>query len=58
MTPTQAKELMAKWIESVMISGVKCFNNFMNTLNNCMDIITNYFDGWNNSGFVEGCVIG
>ena len=54
ITPTQAKELMAKWIESVMISGVKCFNKFMNTLSNYMDIITNYFDGRNNSGFVEG----
>ena len=43
-----------KWAENVMISGIKCFNNFMQTLNNYMDIITNYFDGRNNSGFVEG----
>jgi transposase len=53
-TPAQAKELMAKWAENVMMSGIKCFNNFMKTLNNYMEFITNYFDGRNSSGFVEG----
>lgn len=54
LTPAQAKELMTQWIESVTMSGINCFNNFIKTQNNYMDIITNYFDGRNSSGFVEG----
>ena len=31
-----------------------CFKKFLNTLNNHMEEITNYFINRNNSGFVEG----
>jgi len=53
-TPQEARTLMTKWMERVTAAGVKCFNSFMNTLSKYMDIITNYFDGRNTSGFVEG----
>lgn len=54
ITPQHAKKLMTKWIESVTASKIKCFNTFIATLTKHMDIITNYFDGRNSSGFVEG----
>lgn len=44
------------WIESVDISGLTCFDKFINTLNNNYDEILNYFyyKKGNSSGFVEG----
>lgn len=53
-TPTEARKQMEKWMERVTESSMKCFNKFMATLNNYIDIITNYFDGRHTSGFVEG----
>lgn len=53
-TVNQAKISIAQWVEQVKISSLKCFDKFLNTLENNKKYITNYFIKRNNSGFVEG----
>lgn len=50
----EAQKAMLQWIVDVTNSVLNCFNKFKKTLNNNMDIITNYFISRNSSGFVEG----
>jgi len=54
ITPEEAKEKMAVWIEAVMNSELSCFNKFIKTLTKYQKQITNYFINRNSSGFVEG----
>ncbi len=42
------------WQKKVEKSTVSCFNKFLNTLDNHLDGITNYFVNRDSSGFVEG----
>ena len=49
-----AKIKLRAWIKRVQGSGLKCFDDFLKTLNNWWEGITNYFVNRNNSGFVEG----
>jgi transposase len=39
---------------AVRESGLNCFDNFLTTLENRMDLITNYFISRSSSGWVEG----
>jgi len=49
-----AQTRLRKWIEQVAASGVKCFDNFIKTLNRLWKPITNYFAARKTSAFVEG----
>jgi transposase len=49
-----AKIKIQAWIKRVMKSDLKCFDDFLKTLTNWWEEITNYFVGRANSGFVEG----
>jgi transposase len=49
-----AKIKIQAWIKRVKKSGLKCFDDFLKTLTNWWEEITNYFVGRANSGFVEG----
>lgn len=51
--PTAKKKIKA-WIKRVEKSGLTCFNDFLKTLTNWWEEITNYFLNRANSGFVEG----
>ena len=42
------------WGEQVKTAGITCFDKFLNTLKHWQDGILNYFEGHQNSGFVEG----
>ena len=42
------------WKGLVQQSGVTCFEDFLKTLDERMEIITNYFEDRHSSGFVEG----
>ena len=42
------------WIRRVRLSGLKCFDPFLKTLERWWEEITHYFDDRANSGFVEG----
>ena len=50
----EGKEKMMSWIDEVLVTGLKCLNRFIKTLNKYIDVISNYFIDRNNSGFVEG----
>jgi transposase len=39
---------------AVRESGLNCFDNFLTTLENRMDLTTNYFISRSSSGWVEG----
>jgi transposase len=54
MIKSKAKRKMNHWIKKVNKSGIKCFDDFLSTLRNRMDEITNYFKNRRTSGFVEG----
>ena len=43
-----------RWMAAVRKSGLNCFDNFLTTLENRMDIITNSFISRSSSGWVEG----
>jgi transposase len=43
-----------RWMAAVRESGLDCFDKFLTTLENRMDIITNYFISRSSSGWVEG----
>ena len=54
ISQTVAKIKIRAWIKRVAKSGLTCFDDFLETLNNWWEEITNYFIARNNSGFVEG----
>jgi transposase len=49
-----AKIKIQAWIKRVKNSDLKCFDEFLKTLANWWEDITNYFVNRDNSGFVEG----
>lgn len=49
-----AQAKIRTWIQHVAESGLRCFDNFINTLGRWWCEITNYFISRENSGFVEG----
>jgi transposase len=54
ITPTTAKTKIRAWIKRVAISGLRCFDNFLNTLGQWWQEIINYFANRDSSGFIEG----
>jgi len=53
-TKTEAEERLRAWMRLVKETKAEGFDRFMNTLDEKMDLITNYFIKRQNSGFVEG----
>ncbi|MCX7108906.1 MAG: ISL3 family transposase [Proteobacteria bacterium] len=53
-TKTRAEEMLRAWMRLARETKVEGFYKFMNTLDEKMDLITNYFIRRQNSGFVEG----
>jgi len=51
--PTAQRKIQA-WMRRVQKSGLKCFDEFLKTLEHWWEEITNYFIHRANSGFVEG----
>jgi transposase len=51
--PTAKRKIQA-WMRRVQKSGLKCFDEFLKTLEHWWEEITNYFIHRANSGFVEG----
>lgn len=49
-----AQRKIQAWIRRVQKSGLKCFDEFLKTLEHWWEEITNYFIDRANSGFVEG----
>jgi transposase len=49
-----AKAKIEKWMVAVFKSGLKCFKDFINTLDHWWNEILNYFVARETSGFVEG----
>lgn len=49
-----ARASLLKWIAEVERSGLNCFDKFIKTLKERMEIITNYFVNRSNSGWIEG----
>ncbi len=54
MIKPQAKRRLNGWMERVRRSGIRCFDDFMKTLEARKNEIANYFGGRHTSGFVEG----
>jgi transposase len=54
LTKVQAQDRLRAWKALVQQSGVTCFDGFLKTLDERMEIITNYFVDRHSSGFVEG----
>jgi transposase len=48
------RRAIRRWMAAVRNSGLNCFDNFLITLENRMDLITNYFISRSSSGWVEG----
>lgn len=53
-TKEAARASLRTWIAEVEQSGLNCFDKFINTLKERMEIITNYFVNRSNSGWIEG----
>ena len=53
-TKGRATDAIAGWCEQVRASGLRCFDEFLTTVANWREEITNYFLQRQNSGFVEG----
>lgn len=53
-TKTEAEERLRAWMRLVKETKAEGFDRFMDTLDEKMDLITNYFIRRQNSGFVEG----
>lgn len=53
-TKTEAEERLRAWMRLVEETKAEGFDKFMHTLDEKMDLITNYFIKRQNSGFVEG----
>jgi len=49
-----SRRAIRRWMAAVRKSGLDCFDHFLTTLENRMDIITNYFISRSSSGWVEG----
>ena len=54
MNLVQGRHRLEKWAAKVEHSALTCFDNFLKTLRNHLDLIANYFHNRANSGFVEG----
>lgn len=54
LSKTEAEEQLRAWMRLVRDQEVKGFETFLNTLDEKMDMITNYFIRRQTSGFVEG----
>jgi transposase len=54
LTKVEAQGRLRAWKALVQQSGVTCFEDFLKTLDERMEIITNYFGDRHSSGFVEG----
>ena len=54
ISPGLAKIKIQAWIKRVAQSGLRCFDNFINTLGRWWNEILNYFIDRESSGFVEG----
>lgn len=54
ISKSTAQDRLRKWMEQVAASGVKCFDDFIKTLNRLWEPITNYFVARKTSAFVEG----
>ena len=54
ISPAAAKTRIRAWIKRVARSGLRCFDNFLNTLSHWWQEIINYFVRRESSGFVEG----
>jgi len=50
----QATQKLTNWQKQVRASGLRCYDSFLQTLDQWMEEITNYFLDRHNSGFVEG----
>jgi transposase len=48
------RRAIRRWMAAVRESGLDCFDKFLTTLENRMDLITNYFISRSSSGWVEG----
>jgi len=48
------RRAIRRWMAAVRNSGLDCFDPFLTTLENRMDLITNYFISRSSSGWVEG----
>lgn len=53
-TKTEAEAMFRAWMSLVRKTALPCFGRFLGTLEEKMDLITNYFVRRENSGFVEG----
>lgn len=53
-SPEAAQDAIRAWIAEVKRSGLDCFDKFITTLEENLEIITNYFTRRSNSGWVEG----
>jgi transposase len=53
-TKAEGTKKIEQWIKDVEKSGLTCFDNFVCTLENWLDEISNYFERRLTSGFVEG----
>jgi transposase len=53
-TKEAAQASLRKWIAEIEQSGLNCFDKFIKTLKEQMEIITNYFVNRSNSGWIEG----
>ncbi|MGH9427622.1 MAG: ISL3 family transposase, partial [Terriglobia bacterium] len=53
-TKESGRRAIRRWMAQVRESGLDCFDKFLATLEERMDIITNYFINRSSSGWVEG----
>jgi transposase len=53
-SPEAARQAIRAWITSVRRSGLDCFDKFIATLTENLEIIANYFANRSSSGWVEG----
>lgn len=53
-TREAARQALLDWIKQVKKSGLECFDKFIGTLMEHLEIITNYFINRSNSGWIEG----
>jgi transposase len=53
-TQEAARSAIQGWIAEVKRSGLDCFDTFIATLKEHMEIVTNYFTNRSNSGWIEG----
>lgn len=54
ISKSEAHEQIQNWQARVRSSDLRCFDQFLTTLDERMDEITNYFVQRHNSGFIEG----